>query len=174
VLRNVVVPNRLRSIANKLFECGLIPAKFMLVERALKLGISTVVHRRSMPPVRCINSTPSHSFQAHTVRPNTALPWGPRGVVLCTYDTWRLTAFETGLIVVEGALIGTTESDISIDPVSCAENWRTHEEYTADHHFLDCRENKQQHKEHQSMVENWPNQRFVPKSLICGRFMPLL
>jgi hypothetical protein len=129
------------SIANKLFECGLIPAKFMLVERALKLGISTVVHRRSMPPVRCINSTPSHSFQAHTVRPNTALPWGPRGVVLCTY---------------------------------CAENWRTHEEYTADHHFLDCRENKQQHKEHQSMVENWPNQRFVPKSLICGRFMPLL
>jgi alcohol dehydrogenase (cytochrome c) len=52
--------------------------------------------------------------------------------VLCTYDTWRLTSFETGLIMVEGALIGTTEFDIfSIDPTTCAENWRTHEEYPA-------------------------------------------
>jgi alcohol dehydrogenase (cytochrome c) len=52
--------------------------------------------------------------------------------VSCTYDTWRLTSFETGLIMVEGALIGTTEFDIfSIDPSSCAENWRTHEEYPA-------------------------------------------
>jgi alcohol dehydrogenase (cytochrome c) len=52
--------------------------------------------------------------------------------VLCTYDTWRLTSFETGLIMVEGALIGTTEFDIfSIDSSTCAENWRTHEEYPA-------------------------------------------
>src|SRR5271157_4790553 len=52
--------------------------------------------------------------------------------VLCTYDTWRLTSLETGLIMVEGALIGTTEFDIfSIDPSTCAENWRTHEEYPA-------------------------------------------
>jgi alcohol dehydrogenase (cytochrome c) len=50
--------------------------------------------------------------------------------VLCTYDTRRLTSFETGPIMVEGALIGTTEFDIfSIDPSTCAENWRTHEEY---------------------------------------------
>ena len=34
--------------------------------------------------------------------------------------------------MVEGALIGTTEFDIfSIDPATCAENWRTHEEYPA-------------------------------------------
>ena len=52
--------------------------------------------------------------------------------VLCTYDTWRLTSFESGLIMVEGALIGTTEFDIfSINPATCAENWRTHEEYPA-------------------------------------------
>src|SRR5215472_2786639 len=52
--------------------------------------------------------------------------------VLCTYDTWRLTSFETGPIMIEGALIGTTEFDIfSIDPATCAENWRTHEEYPA-------------------------------------------
>jgi alcohol dehydrogenase (cytochrome c) len=52
--------------------------------------------------------------------------------VLCTFDTGRLTSFETGLIMVEGALIGTTEFDIfSIDPATCAEKWRTHEEYPA-------------------------------------------
>lgn len=50
--------------------------------------------------------------------------------VLCTYDTRQFTSFETGLIMVEGALIGTTEFDIfSIDPATCAENWRTHEAY---------------------------------------------
>jgi alcohol dehydrogenase (cytochrome c) len=52
--------------------------------------------------------------------------------VLCTYDTGRITTFESGLLMVEGALIGTTEFDIfSIDPATCAENWRTHEEYPA-------------------------------------------
>ena len=50
--------------------------------------------------------------------------------VLCTYDTKQFTSFETGLIMVEGALIGTTEFDIfSLDPATCAENWRTHENY---------------------------------------------
>ena len=50
--------------------------------------------------------------------------------VLCTYDTKRFTSFETGLLMVEGALIGTTEFDIfSLDPATCAENWRVHEEY---------------------------------------------
>lgn len=50
--------------------------------------------------------------------------------VLCTYDTDVLTAFETGLVVVEGALVGTTEFDtFSLDPSTCAENWRVHEEY---------------------------------------------
>jgi alcohol dehydrogenase (cytochrome c) len=50
--------------------------------------------------------------------------------VLCTYDTRQFTSFETGLIMVEGALIGTTEFDIfSLDPATCAQNWRTHEDY---------------------------------------------
>ncbi|MEO8653361.1 MAG: hypothetical protein ABI409_04490, partial [Ramlibacter sp.] len=50
--------------------------------------------------------------------------------VLCTYDTKRFTSFETGMIMVEGALIGTTEHDIfSLDPANCHENWRTHEDY---------------------------------------------
>jgi alcohol dehydrogenase (cytochrome c) len=43
--------------------------------------------------------------------------------VLCTYDARQFTSFETGLIMVEGALIGTTEYDIfSLDPATCAQN----------------------------------------------------
>src|SRR5215472_2936528 len=50
--------------------------------------------------------------------------------VLCSYDARQFTSFETGPIMVAGALIGTTEFDIfSLDPATCAENWRTHEDY---------------------------------------------
>jgi alcohol dehydrogenase (cytochrome c) len=50
--------------------------------------------------------------------------------VLCTYDVDQFAAFESGLIMVKNALIGTTEFDIfSLDPATCAENWRTHEDY---------------------------------------------
>lgn len=50
--------------------------------------------------------------------------------VLCTYDVHEYTSFESNLIMVEGALIGTTEFDIfSLNPESCAENWRTHLDY---------------------------------------------
>jgi len=50
--------------------------------------------------------------------------------VLCTYDVGQFAAFASGLLMVEGALIGTTEFDIfSLDPATCAENWRTHEDY---------------------------------------------
>jgi glucose dehydrogenase len=50
--------------------------------------------------------------------------------VLCTYDVNQFAAFETGLIMVDNALIGTTEFDIfSLNPATCAENWRTHEDY---------------------------------------------
>ena len=50
--------------------------------------------------------------------------------VICTYDVKKFSAFETGLIMVNNALIGTTSNDIfSIDPATCAENWRTHEDY---------------------------------------------
>jgi alcohol dehydrogenase (cytochrome c) len=50
--------------------------------------------------------------------------------VLCTYDVDQFSAFESGLIMVNGALIGTTVFDIfSLNPATCAENWRTHEVY---------------------------------------------
>ena len=50
--------------------------------------------------------------------------------ILCTYDVGEFAAFESGLIMVNGALIGTTEFDIfSLNPDTCAENWRTHLDY---------------------------------------------
>jgi len=52
-------------------------------------------------------------------------------MVQCTYDTGQYTGFTSGLLVIGGALIFTTEYDIfSIDPASCRENWRTHEHYS--------------------------------------------
>jgi alcohol dehydrogenase (cytochrome c) len=50
--------------------------------------------------------------------------------VLCSYDTHVREGFETGPLIIDGALIGTTAFDIfSIDPSNCRENWRTHEDY---------------------------------------------
>jgi alcohol dehydrogenase (cytochrome c) len=50
--------------------------------------------------------------------------------VLCTYDTGEFTGFNSGLLEVNSALIFVTEYDIfSIDPSTCHENWRTHEDY---------------------------------------------
>jgi alcohol dehydrogenase (cytochrome c) len=50
--------------------------------------------------------------------------------VQCVYDTGEHTSFQAGPLVVDGALIGTTEEDIfSIDAITCAENWRTHEDF---------------------------------------------
>jgi alcohol dehydrogenase (cytochrome c) len=50
--------------------------------------------------------------------------------ILCSYDTHETTAFQTGLIQVNGSLYFTTEHDtFSIDPNSCKEHWRAHEEF---------------------------------------------
>ncbi len=50
--------------------------------------------------------------------------------VLCTYDTGVYTGFNSGLLEVNGALIFVTEYDLfSIDPSTCKENWRAHEDY---------------------------------------------
>ncbi|WP_424192295.1 pyrroloquinoline quinone-dependent dehydrogenase [Ampullimonas aquatilis] len=50
--------------------------------------------------------------------------------VLCSYDTGQYSIFQTGLLMVDGMLIGTTERDIfSLDPGNCQENWRTHETF---------------------------------------------
>jgi alcohol dehydrogenase (cytochrome c) len=53
--------------------------------------------------------------------------------VLCSYDTGLYENFNPGLLMVDGALIGTTAHDIfSIDPSNCRENWRAHEDFAAE------------------------------------------
>ena len=50
--------------------------------------------------------------------------------ILCSYDTKETTAFQTGLLQVNGALYWTTEHDtFSVDPNTCQEEWRAHEEF---------------------------------------------
>jgi PQQ-dependent dehydrogenase (methanol/ethanol family) len=52
--------------------------------------------------------------------------------ILCSYDTGQQTGFQTGLIQIDGALFGTTEQDtFSIDPNTCKENWRAHEDFAS-------------------------------------------
>jgi alcohol dehydrogenase (cytochrome c) len=54
-----------------------------------------------------------------------------RGIkILCSYDTGEQTGFQTGLVQVDGALFATTEHDtFSIDPNTCTQNWRAHEDF---------------------------------------------
>lgn len=50
--------------------------------------------------------------------------------VVCSFDTGESTAFQSGLVQVDGALFATTEHDtFSIDPNSCKLNWRAHEDF---------------------------------------------
>jgi glucose dehydrogenase len=53
-----------------------------------------------------------------------------RLAVACTFDTGETTAFQSGLVQVDGAILATTEHDtISIDANTCAQKWRAHEEF---------------------------------------------
>lgn len=48
---------------------------------------------------------------------------------LCTYDLGETTSFQSSLVEVGGAIYATTEQDtISIDPDTCKQNWRVHED----------------------------------------------
>ena len=49
---------------------------------------------------------------------------------VCRFDTGETTAFQSGLVQVDGALFATTEHDtFSINPDTCALNWRAHEDF---------------------------------------------
>ena len=53
--------------------------------------------------------------------------------VVCSYDLGRQSAFESDLVEVDHALFGTTGHDtFSIDPDTCKENWRAHEDFAMD------------------------------------------
>ena len=53
-----------------------------------------------------------------------------RLVAICDYETGERTAFQSGLVQVDGALFATTEHDtIAIDPDTCKERWRVREDF---------------------------------------------
>ena len=86
------------------------------------------------PPESAAGDWPSYNKTLTSARYSQLSQINTRNVgklkVLCTYDTGQYTSFETGPIMVNSALIGTTEHDIfSLDPTNCHENWRTHEDY---------------------------------------------
>jgi alcohol dehydrogenase (cytochrome c) len=87
-----------------------------------------------VPPPAAAGDWPSYNKTLTTERYSELSQINTNNVgklkVLCTYDTKQYGAFESGLLMVQGALIGTTEFDIfSLDPASCKVNWRTHEDY---------------------------------------------
>lgn len=50
--------------------------------------------------------------------------------VACSFDTGETTAFQSGLVQVDGALFATTEHNtFSINPDTCAVNWKAHEDF---------------------------------------------
>ena len=50
--------------------------------------------------------------------------------VVCSFNTGESTAFQSGLVQVDGALFATTAHDtFSIDPNTCKLNWRSHEDF---------------------------------------------
>ena len=90
--------------------------------------------RRAPSPVPAFDDWPSYNKTLTSERYSPLSQINTKNVgklkVLCTYDVGQFAAFESGLIMVDNALIGTTEFDIfSLNPATCAENWRTHEDY---------------------------------------------
>ena len=50
--------------------------------------------------------------------------------VRCIYDSGDITSFEAGPLVIGDMMVATTENDIfAIDPETCKQIWRTHEDY---------------------------------------------
>ena len=90
----------------------------------------------ALPPNATVDDWPSYNKTLTSERYSPLSLINTKNVnrlkIICSYDTKQYTSFEAGLIVVNGAMIGTTEHDIfSIDPINCHQNWRTSESYKA-------------------------------------------
>jgi len=119
------------------------PPGTLSVESSVALP-STVVNPAPSPPATSLANPPPPAITADdwpsynkTLTSERFSPlsqisvWNVRRLkILCAYDTQQHTSFETGPLMVNGALIATTEHDIfSLNPSNCTENWRTHEDY---------------------------------------------
>ena len=93
----------------------------------IAFGLSTAhaANRADWPSYnRTLNSDRFSPLDAITTRNVAGLK------VACSYDVGEQTAFDSGLIQIDGALFATTEHDtFSIDPDTCKQNWRAHEDF---------------------------------------------
>jgi alcohol dehydrogenase (cytochrome c) len=110
------------------------PAGTLVTQLAPSSGGSIAAPTASPPPSAATGDWPSYNKTLTSERFAELDQINAKNAgklkVLCTYDTGQYTGFTTGLIEVNGALIGTTEYDIfSLDPANCRENWRMHEDY---------------------------------------------
>ena len=111
-------PGATRTERNPAYDTPAVPASALLSVATSNAPDDWPSYNRTLASDRYV---PLTEINAHTVG---------KLKVLCVYDTKQYTSFESGLIVVNGALIGTTLTDIfSIDPATCAENWRTREDF---------------------------------------------
>lgn len=85
-------------------------------------------------PAWAASDWPSYNNQLSSSRYSKEVAINARNVKTvkpaCTFDTGEMTAFQSGLVMVNGKLIFTTEHDtIAINPDSCALIWRAHEDF---------------------------------------------
>lgn len=104
-------------------------SKFMVLAAAAGLGWSAVGHA-------AFKDWPSYNNTLTSERYATLDAIDAKNVgglkVLCSFDTAEQTAFQTGLLEVDGALFATTENDtISLDANNCKEKWRVHAEFAS-------------------------------------------
>jgi alcohol dehydrogenase (cytochrome c) len=133
-------PNQVQLVAGEtrsyLLSLNAPPGTVRTEENPAFKGTATPAPQAAAPPGATAGDWPSYNRTLTSERFSDLGQINTNNVgklkVLCTYNTNTYSSFETGLIMVEGALIGTTEFDVfSIDPASCVENWRTHEDFAA-------------------------------------------
>jgi PQQ-dependent dehydrogenase (methanol/ethanol family) len=100
----------------------------------LALGVSGVSLAAGPSPAQTPVSWPSYNRTLTSERfsPLSAITADNAKAlkVACSFDTGETTAFQSGLVQVDGALFATTEHDtFSINPDTCALSWRVHEDF---------------------------------------------
>ncbi len=109
------------------------PAGKLMVETAPGLGgANSTAAARSPPPDDGLWPSYNKTLDSNRFSSLTEINRENAGrlKVLCTYDTHQYTGFNSGLLMVDGALLFATEYDTySIDPITCGEKWHKHETY---------------------------------------------
>jgi alcohol dehydrogenase (cytochrome c) len=77
---------------------------------------------------------PSYNRTLQSDRYATVSDIDPKNVVhlkvICSFDTGEQMSFQSGLLEVDGELYATTEHDtIALDPNTCKQHWRSHEDF---------------------------------------------